>query len=119
MLVDCKVPLKQHDCVTTLCINSRHYYYYYYYFYYYYYYYYYYYFYYYYYYYYPFCRYLIETAVAEGAGYISHGATGKGNDQVRFELSAYALYPQVQVRLHSSLRALLVPHSYSKLDFSY
>src|SRR6218665_1095639 len=108
MLVDCKIPLKQHDYVTTLCINCRHYYYYYYY-----------YFYYYYYYYYPFCRYLIETAVAEGAGYISHGATGKGNDQVRFELSAYALYPQVQVRLHSSLRALLVPHSYSKLDFSY
>lgn len=42
-------------------------------------------------------KYLIETAVAEGAGYISHGATGKGNDQVRFELSAYALYPQVQI----------------------
>lgn len=40
---------------------------------------------------------LVETAIAEGAGYISHGATGKGNDQVRFELSAYALLPQIKV----------------------
>lgn len=33
----------------------------------------------------------------EGAEYISHGATGKGNDQIRFELGCYALYPNVQV----------------------
>jgi argininosuccinate synthase len=39
----------------------------------------------------------IETAEEEGAGYVSHGATGKGNDQVRFELSYYALNPKIQV----------------------
>jgi argininosuccinate synthase len=39
----------------------------------------------------------IETAEEEGAGYVSHGATGKGNDQVRFELSYYALNPQIKV----------------------
>jgi argininosuccinate synthase len=40
---------------------------------------------------------LVETAIAEGADAIAHGATGKGNDQVRFELTAYALYPEVRV----------------------
>ncbi|CAA6803452.1 MAG: Argininosuccinate synthase (EC [uncultured Thiotrichaceae bacterium] len=40
---------------------------------------------------------LIEIANATGADAISHGATGKGNDQVRFELGAYALKPGVQV----------------------
>lgn len=40
---------------------------------------------------------LVEVAKAKGARYIAHGATGKGNDQVRFELSAYALYPEVKV----------------------
>ena len=39
----------------------------------------------------------IEIAEAEGAAYVSHGATGKGNDQVRFELSYYALKPDVTV----------------------
>ncbi len=39
----------------------------------------------------------IEIAFAEGAQYVSHGATGKGNDQVRFELSYYALNPQIKV----------------------
>src|SRR5690606_20629219 len=34
---------------------------------------------------------------AEGADAVAHGATGKGNDQVRFELSAYALKPDIQV----------------------
>ncbi|XP_064616054.1 argininosuccinate synthase-like [Liolophura sinensis] len=56
-------------------------------------------------------RYLLGTALArpciarsqimvakeEGADYVSHGATGKGNDQIRFELACYALYPKVQV----------------------
>ncbi|KAJ8286827.1 hypothetical protein GJAV_G00043750 [Gymnothorax javanicus] len=32
-----------------------------------------------------------------GAQFVSHGATGKGNDQVRFELTCYALYPKVQI----------------------
>jgi argininosuccinate synthase len=40
---------------------------------------------------------LVEIAEATGADAISHGATGKGNDQVRFELSAYALNPAIRV----------------------
>jgi len=40
---------------------------------------------------------MVEIAVAEGADAIAHGATGKGNDQVRFELGAYALKPGVRV----------------------
>ncbi len=40
---------------------------------------------------------LIEIANETGADAISHGATGKGNDQVRFELGAYALKPNVMV----------------------
>jgi len=39
---------------------------------------------------------LVEIAKAEGADAISHGATGKGNDQVRFELGMYALAPQLK-----------------------
>jgi argininosuccinate synthase len=40
---------------------------------------------------------LVEIAEETGADAISHGATGKGNDQVRFELGAYALKPDVKV----------------------
>lgn len=40
---------------------------------------------------------LIEIARETGADAISHGATGKGNDQVRFELGAYALMPDVKI----------------------
>lgn len=39
----------------------------------------------------------IEIAQKENTVYVSHGATGKGNDQVRFELSYYALFPDVKV----------------------
>jgi argininosuccinate synthase len=39
----------------------------------------------------------IEIAAKEKAQYVSHGATGKGNDQVRFELSYYALNPDIKV----------------------
>jgi argininosuccinate synthase len=39
----------------------------------------------------------VEIATATGADAIAHGATGKGNDQVRFELGAYALKPDVTV----------------------
>ena len=42
-------------------------------------------------------RRLIEIANETGADAISHGATGKGNDQVRFELAAYALNPDIKV----------------------
>ncbi len=40
---------------------------------------------------------LVEIAQETGADAISHGATGKGNDQVRFELGAYALNPSIKV----------------------
>jgi argininosuccinate synthase len=40
---------------------------------------------------------LVEAAEATGADAIAHGATGKGNDQVRFELAAYALRPDIKV----------------------
>jgi argininosuccinate synthase len=40
---------------------------------------------------------LVEVARRTGADAISHGATGKGNDQVRFELGAYALMPDVKI----------------------
>jgi argininosuccinate synthase len=39
----------------------------------------------------------IEAAMEYGADYVSHGATGKGNDQVRFELTYYALKPDIKV----------------------
>jgi argininosuccinate synthase len=42
-------------------------------------------------------RALVRTAVDVGADAIAHGATGKGNDQVRFELAAAALAPQLEV----------------------
>ena len=40
---------------------------------------------------------LVEIAAEHGADAVSHGATGKGNDQVRFELGAYALSPEIRV----------------------
>ncbi|MCX8175530.1 MAG: argininosuccinate synthase [Candidatus Micrarchaeota archaeon] len=39
----------------------------------------------------------IAVAEEEGAAYVAHGATGKGNDQVRFELSYYALKPGIKI----------------------
>ena len=42
-------------------------------------------------------KHMVEIAKAEGAEYIAHGATGKGNDQIRFELTAYALLPGVKI----------------------
>ncbi len=42
-------------------------------------------------------RRLVEIAASTGADAIAHGATGKGNDQVRFELGAYALNPDIKV----------------------
>ncbi len=40
---------------------------------------------------------LVETAMSEGADAVAHGATGKGNDQVRFELTVNALAPELRV----------------------
>ena len=40
---------------------------------------------------------MVKIAVDEQAHYVSHGATGKGNDQIRFELGAYALHPDIEV----------------------
>ncbi len=42
-------------------------------------------------------KHMVEIAKKTGADAISHGATGKGNDQVRFELGAYALMPNVKI----------------------
>jgi len=42
-------------------------------------------------------KYQIELAEQERAAYVAHGATGKGNDQVRFELSYYALNPGIKI----------------------
>ena len=42
-------------------------------------------------------KHLVDIARETGADAIAHGATGKGNDQVRFELSAYALNPDIKV----------------------
>nr|XP_023666812.1 argininosuccinate synthase [Paramormyrops kingsleyae] len=39
----------------------------------------------------------VQIAKQEGAQFVSHGATGKGNDQIRFELTYYAIYPTVQI----------------------
>ncbi len=42
-------------------------------------------------------KHMVDIAKKEKAEYIAHGATGKGNDQVRFELTAYALLPGVKI----------------------
>ncbi len=42
-------------------------------------------------------KYMVKLAQEEGAEAVSHGATGKGNDQVRFELTTYALNPDLKV----------------------
>ncbi|KAL8567058.1 Adenylosuccinate synthetase [Nucella lapillus] len=42
-------------------------------------------------------RAMVKVAQEEGAAFVSHGATGKGNDQIRFELGAYALHPSIKV----------------------
>ena len=44
---------------------------------------------------------LVEIARKEGAVAICHGATGKGNDQIRFELGIKALAPDIKMKLHS------------------
>jgi argininosuccinate synthase len=42
-------------------------------------------------------KYLIDIAAKTGADAVAHGATGKGNDQVRFELTCYALNPDIKI----------------------
>ena len=42
-------------------------------------------------------KHLVDIAIQTGADAVSHGATGKGNDQVRFELGAYALAPDIKI----------------------
>ncbi|OGT78313.1 MAG: argininosuccinate synthase [Gammaproteobacteria bacterium RIFCSPLOWO2_02_FULL_52_10] len=42
-------------------------------------------------------KYMVKIAAATGADAVAHGATGKGNDQVRFELGAYALNPEIKI----------------------
>ena len=43
---------------------------------------------------------LVEIARKENAVAICHGATGKGNDQIRFELGIKALAPDIKIMLH-------------------
>ncbi|MGH2687848.1 MAG: argininosuccinate synthase [Actinomycetota bacterium] len=43
------------------------------------------------------CRHLVAAARASGARYVAHGCTGKGNDQVRFEVSVRALAPELEI----------------------
>ena len=45
----------------------------------------------------PIFKAMVDIANQEGADAIAHGATGKGNDQVRFELTAYALNPDIKI----------------------
>ena len=45
----------------------------------------------------PIAKRIVEVALREGADAVCHGATGKGNDQVRFELSVKALAPQLEI----------------------
>jgi argininosuccinate synthase len=65
-------------------------------------------------------KHLIDIARKTGADAISHGATGKGNDQVRFELGAYALMPNVRIiapwreKLLAYARKHGIPVDYSK-----
>ena len=56
---------------------------------------------------------LVEVARKEGAVAICHGATGKGNDQLRFELSIKALAPDIKVISHVRMRSLSVRHTAS------
>ena len=49
----------------------------------------------------------IQIAALENAGFVSHGATGKGNDQVRFELAYYALNPKIKVLAPWKMEAFL------------
>ena len=49
---------------------------------------------------------LVEIARSTGCDAISHGATGKGNDQVRFELGAYALWPEVKARVTAMIEEI-------------
>ncbi|TPX31123.1 argininosuccinate synthase [Synchytrium microbalum] len=57
------------------------------------------------------CKKQIEIAKREGCEYVSHGCTGKGNDQVRFELGYYALHPAIKV-----ITPWRVPEFYEKFQ---
>nr|XP_054919194.1 argininosuccinate synthase-like isoform X4 [Dermacentor andersoni] len=56
-------------------------------------------------------RALAEVAAREGAAFVSHGATGKGNDQIRFELACSALLPSVQ-----TIAPWRIPEFYNKFQ---
>ncbi|MEZ5683084.1 MAG: argininosuccinate synthase [Novosphingobium sp.] len=58
---------------------------------------------------------LVEIAHETGADAVAHGATGKGNDQVRFELSAYALDPNIKVIAPSARMGSDQPHRADRL----
>ena len=60
-------------------------------------------------------KHLVEIARKVGADAIAHGATGKGNDQVRFELSAYALEPDIKIIAPWREWELRLPHCAPRL----
>ena len=62
---------------------------------------------------------LVEIAEETGADAISHGATGKGNDQVRFELGAYALNPNSSEMWRWTVNPELAPNEATYLDLEF
>ena len=56
----------------------------------------------------------IEIAQQEGADAVAHGATGKGNDQVRFELTYYALQPDIKSSLRGASGTCMDLIAYAK-----
>ena len=60
---------------------------------------------------------LVEIAAETGADAVAHGATGKGNDQVRFELAAYALNPNIKVIYMSGYSEDVIEHHGQLADY--
>ncbi len=60
-------------------------------------------------------KHLIDIARKTGADAIAHGATGKGNDQVRFELSAYALNPDIKIIAPLARLVVQEPHRSARI----
>lgn len=60
---------------------------------------------------------LVRAAIRENAKFISHGATGKGNDQVRFELACYSLHPTVKATILSTFSSIFIVLTRTSLVF--
>jgi argininosuccinate synthase len=62
---------------------------------------------------------LVRAAIRENANFISHGATGKGNDQVRFELACYSLHPTVKASILSLFSLHYSSHRVFSITYLY